>query len=271
MKTPISIEDIVKLSLFDSSFITILYFVFAGLAFLWFYIIMREKWLYKRIQKRFPGKEKIVFEIKYSLSTILIFGLTSGFVLWAKGKGWTQMYSHIDEYGIPYFIFSIVAIIVIHDTYFYWGHRFMHLKKVYPLVHLVHHRSTNPTPWAAFCFHPLEAIIEAGIIPLVVFIFPIHFFAIIAFFVFMTFMNVLGHLGYELYPKGFTKSKLLGWNNTSTHHNMHHSLFDYNYGLYFNFWDKLMKTNHEKYHETFEKLASAKPDEKDLKMKRSMA
>jgi Delta7-sterol 5-desaturase len=74
----------------------------------------------------------------------------------------------------------------------------------------------------------------------------------------MTALNVLGHLGFEIYPKGFTKHSLLGINNTSTHHNMHHSLTNCNYGLYFNFWDKWMGTNHKKYHETFEKLASQK-------------
>ena len=60
----------------------------------------------------------------------------------------------------------------------------------------------------------------------------------------MTFMNVLGHLGFELYPKGFTTHWLGKWNNTSTHHNMHHKYYNCNYGLYFNIWDRIMGTNH---------------------------
>ena len=166
------------------------------------------------------------------------------------------MYDNISDYGTPYFIFSIIALIFLHDTYFYWGHRFMHLKKIYPLVHKVHHHSINPSPWAAFSFHPIEGFIEAGIVPLIAVIMPAHFAAIFIFILFSTILNVLGHLGFEMYPSGFTKSKLTGWNNTSTHHNMHHTFFDCNYGLYFNFWDKLMGTNHEKYHETFEKIAT---------------
>jgi Delta7-sterol 5-desaturase len=262
MENPTNIEEIIKSGLFDSSFISLLYVILAGLSFVWFYIVLREKALYKRIQQKFPGKERILFEIKYSISSMIIFGLTAAFLMWAKGKGWTQLYDTIDERGIPYFIFTVVFLVFAHDTYFYWGHRFMHLKKVYPIVHLVHHKSINPTPWAAFCFHPLEAMIEAAVVPALVFVMPIHEFAVILFFCFMTFMNVLGHLGYELYPKGFTKSKLLGWNNTSTHHNMHHSKFNCNYGLYFNFWDKIMGTNHEDYHETFDKVAAATPEHK---------
>jgi sterol desaturase/sphingolipid hydroxylase (fatty acid hydroxylase superfamily) len=217
---------------------------------------MKEKFLYKKIQKRFPGKENIWFEIKYSLLFILITAIYGFFISWARGLGWTKMYDNISDYGTPYFIFSIIALIFLHDTYFYWGHRFMHLKKVYPIVHQVHHHSINPTPWAAYSFHPLEGFIEAGFL-LIVFLMPIHIIALFIFLGFSTFFNVYGHLGYELFKP--RKEKGLGFTNTATHHNMHHSFFNCNYGIYFNFWDKLMKTNHEKYYETFEKNASAKP------------
>jgi Delta7-sterol 5-desaturase len=125
-------------------------------------------------------------------------------------------------------------------------------------VHKVHHHSINPSPWAAFSFHPTEGFIEAGIVPLIVMIMPVHGIAVFIFILFSTLLNVIGHLGYEMYSPGFTKSKFWGFNNTATHHNMHHSFFECNYGLYFNFWDKLMGTNHEKYHETFEKVAGQK-------------
>ncbi len=81
---------------------------------------------------------------------------------------------------------------------------------------------------------------------------PVHLLAIVIFLMLMTVMNVIGHLGYELYPKNFLGNPLLKWNNTSTHHNMHHRLVNCNYGLYFNFWDKLMGTNHPDYQKSFE-------------------
>lgn len=68
--------------------------------------------------------------------------------------------------------------------------------------------------------------------------------------------NVIGHLGFEILPKGFTKNKWFNWNTAITHHNMHHEHFHSNYGLYFSWWDRLMKTEHEKYHEAFEEVTS---------------
>ncbi len=256
MKTQASFSYIIEKGIAIFTISTIRYIVFAGLAYLLFYVIFKNKWLHKRIQQKFPGKENIFYEIKYSMPNMVIFGINGMFVVWASRQGWTHFYTKIADYGTAYFIFSIVLMIFVHDTYFYWTHRFMHMKKVFPLVHKVHHHSLNPTPWAAFSFHPIEGFIEAAILPLIVFIFPVHPIAILIFLLFMTALNVMGHLGFEMYPKGFTKHPLLGINNTSTHHNMHHSLTNCNYGLYFNFWDKWMGTNHKKYHETFEKLAS---------------
>jgi Delta7-sterol 5-desaturase len=43
--------------------------------------------------------------------------------------------------------------------------------------------------------------------------------------------------------------------NTATHHNMHHQLLKHNFGLYFNFWDRLMGTNHPEYEQRFEEIA----------------
>jgi sterol desaturase/sphingolipid hydroxylase (fatty acid hydroxylase superfamily) len=64
-------------------------------------------------------------------------------------------------------------------------------------------------------------------------------------------MNVMGHLGYELFPKWFLQNKISRWLNTSTHHNMHHHYGKGNYGLYFNIWDRLLGTNHPQYEKQF--------------------
>ena len=79
------------------------------------------------------------------------------------------------------------------------------LAKLFKYFHLIHHKSTNPSPWAAYAFHPLEAVIEASIIFLIVWLIPYHRTALLAFLTFMITYNVYGHLGYELYPKRFHK------------------------------------------------------------------
>ena len=68
--------------------------------------------------------------------------------------------------------------------------------------------------------------------------------------------NVYGHLGYELYPKGFAKNALGKWINTSVSHNQHHQYFKGNYGLYFTFWDRMMGTLRDDYGERFEEVTS---------------
>ena len=73
---------------------------------------------------------------------------------------------------------------------------------------------------------------------------------------YMMVLNVLGHVGFELFPSGFTKHWLGKWFNTSTHHNMHHRYGRGNYGLYFNFWDRVMGTNHKLYDATFEEVVN---------------
>jgi sterol desaturase/sphingolipid hydroxylase (fatty acid hydroxylase superfamily) len=133
----------------------------------------------------------------------------------------------------------------------------MHNKFFYSVVHRVHHLSTNPSPWAAMAFHPIEAVLEAGILVIIPFIMPVHPLAIGFFLLFMMIYNVYGHLGYELYPKRFSKSKIGKWINTSISHNQHHQFFTGNYGLYFLWWDRWMGTLRNDYDEQFDFRRSA--------------
>ncbi len=229
------------------------YIVFAGTAYFVFYVWKRRDWISMKIQAKFPDKKQLQREVFYSMLTFLIFGFVGGGVFLLSKAGYTKIYTNISDHSMWYFAFSVVAMIVLHDTYFYWTHRLMHHKKLYKYVHLVHHQSTNPTPLASFAFHPIEAVIEIGILPVVAMIMPVHPIAILLWILFMTTMNVLGHCGFEFYPSGFTKGGFTKWHNTSTHHNMHHRLVQCNYGLYFNIWDRLMQTNHKNYHEEFER------------------
>jgi sterol desaturase/sphingolipid hydroxylase (fatty acid hydroxylase superfamily) len=146
---------------------------------------------------------------------------------------------------------------LMHDTYFYWTHRLMHHPRLFRYFHLVHHQSTNPSPWAAYAFHPLEAIVEVGIFVVFLFTIPIHTTHIVLFFLLSIIYNVYGHLGWELYPKGFNTSLIGRWINTSVSHNQHHKYFKGNYGLYFLFWDRWMNTLRVEYDEAFEKATTA--------------
>lgn len=227
-------------------FIVLRYFITVGIVFWLFYFLLKNKVSSKKIQKIFPKPKDYYREIGYSILTLFVFAGYAYLVFQTSLLQYTKVYKEMSDYGLTYFFISLLMIIFIHDTYFYWAHRLMHHPKIFKWVHLIHHKSTNPSPWAAYAFHPLEALIEGSIILIIVFIFPVHIYAIGLFMFFMLTFNIYGHLGYEIFPKKFTNSWIGKWVNTSTSHNMHHKHFNDNYGLYFRFWDIMMKTTNTK-------------------------
>ena len=232
------------------------YLILAAIAFLIFYVLKKESWRFKRIQQKFPLRKDYLREVAYSVITAVIFALVGYLIFGTPIVKYTKVYLSIEQYGVAYFWFSIFLMIVFHDTYFYWTHWLMHRQRVYRFVHKTHHLSTNPSPWAAMSFHPLEAFVSALVVVFIVFLFPFHPLALGVFLIFMMVYNVYGHLGYELYPKGFSKSRVGKWINTSVNHNMHHQTFNGNYGLYFLVWDRIMGTMQENYDDKFEEVKS---------------
>lgn len=157
------------------------YFMIAGLAYLFFYVIRNRQWFYRKIQQKFPGRKKIRHEIKYSLLTFIIFSSMIVILGYFFNLGYTTVYTDISEHGIVYLFLTIAGGIFLHDAYFYWVHRFMHIPLIFKYVHKVHHQSQNPTPWAAFSFHPIEAILEFAIAPIILFTIPVHPIALLSF------------------------------------------------------------------------------------------
>ena len=105
--------------------------------------------------------------------------------------------------------------------------------------------------WA---FHPLENLIE--FLPFILFPmpFPIYWPILFLWQPLDLLNNVLGHLGYEIYPKNWVHLPFFKYKTASTHHNMHHEQFTGNYGLYFTFWDKWMKTEFTDYPKRFDEV-----------------
>lgn len=242
-------------------FIFFRYALAAGLAFLFFYIIRKKKFWPKKIQQKIPKSKWIKIEIGHSLLTAFVFALVGLGIYGLRQLGLTKIYTDVGQYGAFYLLASFVLIVFIHDAYFYWMHRFMHHPRFFKLLHRVHHYSNNPTPWASLSFHPLEAFLEIAIIPVVVLLIPFHPLVLIAFASWSLLWNVIGHLGFELFPKGFVHHPIFRWINTSTHHNLHHQRSGCNYGLYFNIWDSWMGTNHPQYRAIFDEVKEREGDD----------
>ena len=232
---------------------SLIYLAVALPFFLVFWKIWKHKFQHRRIQEKQRSNNQLLkHEIKYSAITLLIFASIDVLLYVAQNNNITQLYINIDDYGWTYFVFSVVLMILLHDAWFYFTHRLMHHPKLFKHIHKVHHQSTDPSPFAAFSFHPLEAIVEAVIYVIFAFLFPVNILALYVWQIFQMTLNVIGHMGYEIYPSGFNTHWLFKWKTPSTHHNMHHSHFSGNYGLYFTWWDKFFKTEFKDYHQKFE-------------------
>lgn len=232
------------------------YFLFAGLAWVLGYLLFRRTWAHRKIIPRAPQRADIRRELAYSALTLVIFGAVGAATVLAIKGGHTQMYFRIAKHGWPWFFASIAITIFVHDAYFYWTHRLMHHPRLFRLFHRAHHLSTNPTPWASYAFDPLEAVVQAGIFPIAVTMMPIHPLAFLCFMIWQITFNVAGHTGYEFHSRGLMDSWFGKFINTPTNHVMHHEYFRGNYGLYFNLWDRLMGTNHERYEARFREVTS---------------
>jgi sterol desaturase/sphingolipid hydroxylase (fatty acid hydroxylase superfamily) len=231
------------------------YFLLAGIAFLLFYVIYKKRITWKKIQPKFPGTKDYRREIFFSTLSIIIFSLPALLILKNDAiRPHSSFYPVISQYGWVYFFLAFPLMLLIHDAYFYWMHRFIHHPRLFKWFHLVHHRSTNPSPWAAYAFHPLEAFLESLIFVIFLFTIPITGWHLLVFFVISLAYNVYGHLGFELYPARFHTHWLGRWINTSVSHNLHHRYFTGNYGLYFLFWDRMMDTLRKDYDETYDEV-----------------
>ena len=224
------------------------YFFFSG----WFFLLTlaltrRKRSAHRRVQIRPFTRKQVWREIALSVSTFAIFGLAFIPLVWAAKDDYTQIYMDATEKSLWYIPVSVVLMVLLHDAYFYWTHRLMHTSALYRAVHLSHHRSNNPSAWAAFAFHPFEAVIELGIFPIVLFGVPAHPIALFSFLTIVSAHSAMIHCGYEVFPKAVALTRAGSWLVSSTHHNLHHHFVTGNYGLYFSFWDRWMNTQRPDY------------------------
>jgi sterol desaturase/sphingolipid hydroxylase (fatty acid hydroxylase superfamily) len=220
------------------------YLVAAGLTFLVLWVILRRRLAHRRIDPAYPEARHLRREFLFSLSTVVAFATIGVGLTYATLAGWTRIYLEIAQYGWAYWVVSVLALMLLHDTYFYWTHRVMHHRRLFKWFHRLHHRSHNPSPWAAYAFAPTEAVVQGLFLPIIAFVLPLHPLAIIVFIVHQIVRNALGHSGFEIFPAHWQRHPVLRWINTTSHHHLHHSKGRGNYGLYFLWWDRLMGTEH---------------------------
>lgn len=199
----------------------------------------------RRLSKREPTRATIANEIRLSTISAFIYALPAAIVLEMWKAGGTAIYNGIPANMMGWLWLPVSAFLYLfaQDTWFYFTHRVMHHPKLFKHTHAGHHRSVQPTPWASFSFDPIEAASSAWLLPVLALFIPIHWGTALTILMLMTVNAVFNHAGWEVYPKRWIE----GWWGrhiiTASHHNLHHTKFTGNYGLYFRFWDKVMGTD----------------------------
>ncbi len=219
-------------------------------------LVLRTPWRVRRLQARratFADRRR---EVLASLRSVLVYAIVATLALWLKLNGYSAPFYA----GRPGFIELagwVMALLVAHDAWFYWTHRAFHSPLLFRRLHRLHHRSVTPTPFAAYAFNTGEAASEVLFVSLWIAIIPTPFAATFLFLGIMIIRNVIGHSGIELMPRGFADHWFWGQFTTATHHDLHHcGSFDHNLGLYFTWWDRLMGTEHPRYHEIFREVTT---------------
>lgn len=224
----------------------ILYFGYflipCGLFYYYFYVFRYEKLKKRKIYPKRASSSDVWREIRYSTGTIIVFSIGTAWVRELIINGQTLVYLDWGVYPVWYHFLSFFLFMIAHDAYLYWIHRFMHIKGIFRRVHLAHHRSLFPTPFAVFASHPFEGVLAFMIIPVLLLIIPIHLWVLVGYFIYNLFTNIQGHLGFEIFPSGFFRLPFIKYSASPTSHQIHHIQFDKNYGGYFNIWDRLMGT-----------------------------
>jgi ring-1,2-phenylacetyl-CoA epoxidase subunit PaaE len=216
--------------------------VIMSAAYLVFWILFGNKLSNRKIQlSKRAGWPQIKEEIIAALFSFIGSTVFMLILLSLKDKGFTHFYIETGKYGVWYEVLTVLVMMVISDTWFYWSHRGMHHQKVYKYVHALHHKSLDVNPYTSTSFHVIESLLlTLWILPLAL-VMPISMTALGVMQVLGTFNNLKSHLGYELFPKFF---RLPPFNMlvTATNHSLHHTQYNGNYGLFFRFWDMICDT-----------------------------
>jgi sterol desaturase/sphingolipid hydroxylase (fatty acid hydroxylase superfamily) len=211
-----------------------------------------------RIQlKERVDTKQIKRELKNSIYTLLVGATFSSIVIYLSTQGQTKIYTNFSDHNAFFAFGGFFILLLIDDTWFYWCHRLLHHPKIFRFVHLEHHKSVDVNPFTSMSFHFIEPfLLSLWILPVAYFI-PIYAPVLMIVQIWGLLDNIKAHLGYEFYPTNLNKS-WFRFLTSSTHHNMHHSKFNGNYGVHFRIWDRLLGTEFKDYESEYDRIQARK-------------
>jgi lathosterol oxidase len=150
----------------------------------------------------------------------------------AEVNGWSKLYDTSAEGpGFWWDIMQFPAFVFFTDLSIYLIHRGLHHPSIYKHVHKPHHKWIVPTPFASHAFHPMDGYLQGLPYHIFPFLFPLNKMAYICLFVFINFWTIMIHDGEYI-----ANNPII---NGAACHSIHHIAFNYNYGQFTTFWDRV--------------------------------
>ena len=180
-------------------------------------------------------KNQVQLEIKYTLSVLPFMSIPTILLFLLEVRGYSKLYYKVEDvYGWLFVLFSLLTFLVFTDSLIYWIHRGLHNPLVYARLHKAHHKWKIPSPFASHAFHPMDGFLQSVPYHIYPFLFPLNKVLYIMLFVFVNMWTVSIHDGNYSVP-----DILKPFINGSAHHTDHHLFYNYNYGQFFTFWDRI--------------------------------
>lgn len=142
---------------------------------------------------------------------------------------------------------DVLILLIAMDFAMYCFHRVAHVRWLYPLIHLTHHRYDKPRPLNLFVLNPFEVLGFGTLWLLVLCIYDASWLGIVVYLVLNLAFGTVGHLGVEPLPRAWLRWPVLRYLGTSTFHAEHHQNARGNYGFYTTIWDRLFGTLDPRY------------------------
>ncbi|KAF2404219.1 C-5 sterol desaturase [Trichodelitschia bisporula] len=219
------IRQSISLYLITWLFGLVIYFACAGLSY--YFIFDKANLQHPKFLKNQVG-----MEIKQANIAMPIMALVTAPIFVLEVRGYGYMYdTTADGPGRWYDYAQFPIFLAFTDALIYWIHRGLHHPALYKHLHKPHHKWIVPTPFASHAFHPLDGYAQSLPYHIFPFVLPLQKYAYVILFVFINVWSVLIHDG-----EYATNSPVI---NGAACHTMHHLYFNYNYGQFFTFWDRL--------------------------------